>query len=132
MSPQVISRKLALLTTYTHDLRELHQAGQVEQNHYAVERLVQVIVEVMYDIVSHWLADQGLCQADSYADVFKEAGERKLITPQLAASLARAGRMRNLLVHMYEAVDLQKLQAAIPQALSDVDEFTRQVQLSLK
>lgn len=131
MSPEVIERKLALLRSYRDDLAKAAGAAPIEENHYAVERLIQLIVEAMYDVVSHWLSLRGCVQPDSYAEVFLEAGARKLITPDLAASLALAGRMRNLLVHAYERIDLKQLQAVIPGAIRDADEFVRQIQQGL-
>jgi len=127
VSPEVIQRKLALLRTYCKDLREYVAADTVQANHYAVERLVQLIVETMYDVASHWLARGGYVHPDSYAEVFVEAGRRKLLSEVLASSLTAAARMRNLLVHLYERIDTSKLQAALPQLLDDAGEFVRQV-----
>lgn len=123
MSPEVFQRKLALLRGYRADLKAIGAAGPIEQNHYAVERLIQLIVECMYDIVSHWLADHGHVHPDTYAEVFQEAAKQRLLSPALAESLAHAARMRNLLVHGYERIDLGKLAAAVPTALTDTDRF---------
>lgn len=127
MSPQVISRKLAYLQSYLNDLKALADRGAIKENHYASERLIQLIVETMFDIMSHWLASRGFSSSDSYAEVVTEAGRRGLITPELSDRLLPAARMRNLLVHMYEQIDLDKLQQAVPSALDDAGEFIRQV-----
>jgi uncharacterized protein YutE (UPF0331/DUF86 family) len=127
MSPQVISRKLAYLQSYLNDLQVLADHGEIKENHYASERLIQLIVETMFDIMSHWLTSKGFSSSDSYAEVVAEAGQRGMITPALADRLLPAARMRNLLVHMDERIDLEKLQQAVPSALEDAREFIRQV-----
>jgi len=127
MSPEVIQRKLAMLIAYRSDLEKTVSSGPIEDTHYAVERLFQLIVECMYDIASHWLALRGDVHPDSYVEVFQEAGKKGLLAPVLASSLASAARMRNLLVHVYERIDLGKIQEAIPSLLADAQEFLRQV-----
>jgi uncharacterized protein YutE (UPF0331/DUF86 family) len=127
MSPQVISRKLALLRTYLNDLKALADRGTVREDHYATERLIQLIVETMFDLMSHWLTARGLLAPDGYAEVVLESGRRGLITEDLSRRLLPAARMRNLLVHMYEQIDLDKLQEAIPSVFQDTQEFIRQV-----
>lgn len=127
MSPEVIQRKLALLRTYRKDIAEYVAAGTVQANHYAVERLVELIVECMYDLISHWLSSRGYAHPDTYAEVFLEAGRRNLVTAELAESLAKGARMRNLLAHVYERIDLNVLEKAVPGILKDVDAFIAQV-----
>jgi uncharacterized protein YutE (UPF0331/DUF86 family) len=131
MSPEVIERKLAMLGAYRTDLELQAASAPIEKAHYAVERLIQLIVERMYDVCSHWLADRGFVHPDSYAEVFEEAGAKGFLTAALAGNLASAARMRNLLVHAYERIDLEKLSMAIPSLLADSLEFTRQAQAFL-
>ncbi len=125
MSPQVTARKLALLRTYLHDLHAFENT--VRENHYAVERLVQLIVESMMDILLHRLASMGLVGPDTYAEVVILAGQHALISRELGDSLKLAGRMRNLLVHGYEGIDLAKMEQALPIIFRDGEQFIREV-----
>lgn len=125
MSPQVTARKLALLKTYLQDLRSFEKT--VRENHYAVERLIQLIVESMMDILLHRLASTGVVGPETYAEVVVQAGEHGLISRELADSLRLAGRMRNLLVHGYEGIDLTKMEQALPIIFRDGERFVREV-----
>jgi uncharacterized protein YutE (UPF0331/DUF86 family) len=127
MSPEVLARKLALLRTYVSDLAAYDRARTVKENHYAVERIIQLIVEGMYDMMSHWLTARHHVSPDSYQDVLAEAARRSFISQDLARRLVNASKMRNLLVHAYEHIDLDKLEKAIPAILADVDDFLTHV-----
>ena len=98
-----------------------------EKDHYAVERLIQLCVEVMSDVSAHWLAVQGFVQPDSYSEVFREVGRRGLLPESLAQSLTNALKMRNLIVHVYEKIDWNRIREAIPIILRDVSAFISEV-----
>ncbi|MCK4626518.1 MAG: DUF86 domain-containing protein [Phycisphaerae bacterium] len=127
MSPAVTERKLALLSTYHSDLAAYDETGFPKEDHYAIERLIQLCVEVMSDIGTHWLAVQGFVQPDSYSEVFRELGYRGLLPESLAQSLANAAKMRNLIVHVYERIDWRLIQKAMPIILRDVSDFINEV-----
>ena len=131
MSPEVIERKLAMLKAYRQDLGAYDDAGSIHADHYAVERLIQLIVECMCDVLSRWLAMKGLAHPDSYTQLFAEAAERKALSAELAGRLTNAAKMRNLLVHAYERIDLAIVAKSVPQLLTDADEFIRQVEQDL-
>lgn len=131
MSPAVIERKLAMLNKYHADLAAYVESGLPEEDHYAIERLIQLCVEVMYDISAHWLAVQGFVQPDSYAEMFREAGHRGLLPESLAQSLANAAKMRNLIVHVYERIDWRRIREALPIILQDVAKFVGEVSARL-
>jgi len=81
----------------------------------------------MMDILLHRLASMGLVGPDTYAEVVILAGQHALISRELGDSLKLAGRMRNLLVHGYEGIDLAKMEQALPIIFRDGEQFIREV-----
>ena len=69
----------------------------------------------------------GLVGPDTYAEVVILAGQHALISRELGDSLKLAGRMRNLLVHGYEGIDLAKMEQALPIIFRDGEQFIREV-----
>lgn len=65
MFPDVLARKLAKLHVFLSDLRPYEGASisAVEADHYRVERLLQLLVEVATDILAHELANLGVVPA---------------------------------------------------------------------
>ena len=127
MAPEVVSRKLSQLETYLTELRRhlgrpLPDSGDAR---YAVERLVQLVVEVLADLVSHLLAEAGAPPAATYRDLFTAAGAAGLLPAELARRLATAAALRNLIVHVYGRIDPAQLAAALPDLVADADAAAR-------
>jgi uncharacterized protein YutE (UPF0331/DUF86 family) len=126
LSPDVLARKLAKLRVFLSDLRPYEGASPptVEEDHYQVERLLQLLVEVATDILAHELARLGVVPA-SYRDTVRKAVEEGLLPEELGESLERAAGLRNLLVHLYEDLDMEILAASVEPALNDFGEFLK-------
>jgi uncharacterized protein YutE (UPF0331/DUF86 family) len=74
-------------------------------------------------LAAHWLADAGLDVPQSYAEVFRRLGERGVIDPDLAARLAAAAGLRNLVAHRYGALDWQRIHELAATRLDDLLAF---------
>lgn len=126
MSPDVLARKLERLSVYLAHMRR-HRgrtAAEIRQDPYEVERLLELVVQVALDIIAHLLSEQGVTPSSDRA-AFEEAGRRGLLPQTLAARLADAAGLRNVLVHLYEDVDYEIIAGSIPGALTDFGEFVR-------
>lgn len=124
MTRDVLLRKLARLRTYLADL-EPHagrSAADVADDAYEVERLLELLVQVTVDIVTHELAERGVVP-ETYRRAFLRAGDEGLIPADLAASLADAAGFRNILVHLYEDIDYEVVAASIGPAIRDFTRF---------
>jgi uncharacterized protein YutE (UPF0331/DUF86 family) len=120
----VLSRKLNRLRTYLSDLapHSGRSADDLLEDPYEVERLLELVVQVAADIVKHDLAERGVIP-ESYRAAFVDAGRLALIPIALAARLADAAGLRNILVHLYEKIDYDIVAASIDRALTDFSEF---------
>lgn len=124
MAPEVILRKLEILRRLVMDLR-LHENAsldEVEKEHYRIERILELLATSAADLLQHILGEREII-AHSYREVFRKAGEDKLITASLAERLENAAGMRNVLVHLYDEIDLAILRQSISEALRDFPEL---------
>lgn len=71
-------------------------------------------------VATHWLADAGLDMPQAYADVFRRLGERGLLDRDLAARLAAAAGLRNLIAHRYAALDWRRVHELATTRLDDL------------
>jgi uncharacterized protein YutE (UPF0331/DUF86 family) len=124
VAPDVLLRKLAYLRQLLADLAPYQGAsiGTVEAEHYKLERLLELLVMAASDIVHHLLGEQGI-MVTSYRDAFRRAGEEGMLPQELAQDLQKAAGMRNILVHLYEAIDYSILHESIEPALRDFTQF---------
>jgi len=73
-------------------------AAEVLQDHYAVERIFELLVMTASDIVFHLLAARDI-HPGSYRESFKLAAEQGILPAILADRLGDAAGMRNIIAH---------------------------------
>lgn len=120
MAPDVVARKLGYLRSLLADLREHAGAGpdDIAREHYRVERILELLVTAAADLLTHLLAEEGE-PPGTYRETFRRAGEAGLIGPELSERLQKAAGMRNVLVHLYEEIDLGIVREAVENAIQD-------------
>jgi uncharacterized protein YutE (UPF0331/DUF86 family) len=90
-----------------------------------LERVVQSCV----DLAAHIGSDFDDMSVLSAASVFLELAKRKVISTDLAESLARAAGFRNLLVHRYASIDWQRVYVFVTTQLGLFRTFVQQVEV---
>ncbi len=105
------------------DLAEVDAAGppSLADNRmlrHGVERILTQLVELATTINEHVAGARLQRVATSYRESFELAEECGLIDKQLRDDLLPSIGMRNILVHEYLEIDLQKVVTAVPLALS--------------
>jgi uncharacterized protein YutE (UPF0331/DUF86 family) len=79
-----------------------------------------VALQECLSLAAHWLADAGLDVPQSYAQVFERLGERGVVAPDLAARLAAASGLRNLVAHRYGVLDWRRIHEIATTRLDDL------------
>jgi uncharacterized protein YutE (UPF0331/DUF86 family) len=129
----VLSRRLL---TLTECLAELARPGAADPAalardpmlRAAVERWLQLAVEACIDIGTHVAAAEGWTPAGSARDVFLVLANHGKVPLELAQRLGSAAGMRNVLVHDYVAVDLQRIAHVVKHDLGDLRQFATLVE----
>jgi len=94
----------------------------------AVERWLQVAVEACIDIATHVVAAEGWTPAGSARDAFLVLANHGKVSLELAQRLGSAAGLRNVLVHDYVAVDLQRIAHAVEHDVGDLRQFAALVE----
>lgn len=116
----VMERKLAALKTFIDDLNHYAELGSTgrRREHYAIERLLQLLCETSADIGLQFLkAKRKGVLASSYREVFELLRESADLPAEMALQLVSACGMRNVLTHLYDTIDLDRVIAAVDPAL---------------
>jgi uncharacterized protein YutE (UPF0331/DUF86 family) len=82
-----------------------------------------VAVEAAIDIVNHLISKNSYRIPEDYADTFRVLTENGVFPAEFGERLAQMARSRNRLVHLYWAVDIQKLHRILCESLGDFNLF---------
>lgn len=102
---EIFIGKLNYLKNYYEELKcfeslNFNQYIQDKIKRRAIERLLQLIVEVACDINSFVLSKSGIV-GESYHDSFVKMGEAGTLEKDVAMKLARTTGLRNRIIHEY-------------------------------
>lgn len=94
---------------------------------HAVERMLTQVVDLSVSVNGHVVAARLGRAPVSYRQSFLDAAEAGVLPHELAERLGPAVGMRNLLVHEYATIDLDRVVAAVPEAVVDVGDYVQAV-----
>jgi len=134
----IVSERLILLRNETAYLKQ--EAAHVSsferyQNNVrlkkAVERSLQVSVEICLDVGRRIVALDGFRYPDDNQDVFRVLAEEQVIPRDLLETLLDMARFRNLIVHDYARIDDARVYGILKKRLADLDAFAEAVRAYL-
>ena len=132
---ETVRRHLATLDAALHQLRR-HAGRSVAvlrsdlDERWAVERGLQVCAQSALDVATHLVAAAG-GDAPDYASAIDRLAELGLLSPEFAGRFRAMAGFRNVLVHGYLEVDLERLHRVLNEHLDDFVAFAAQVERSL-
>jgi uncharacterized protein YutE (UPF0331/DUF86 family) len=91
--------------------------------HGAAERYLHLSIECLLDIGNHIIADRGYSKPETYSDIFRILSEENIISPVLLQELEGMAAFRNLLVHDYVRLDLDRVYRIIQEKLPHLNEL---------
>lgn len=130
----VVRRHLLALDAAVQQLR--HHAGQPlaaldADAQWAVERGLQLCAQNALDIATH-LAASGGRDAPDYASAIDVLGELGILPTGFARQFRGVAGFRNVLVHGYLGVDLERVHTLLNSGLDDFVEFARHIERFLE
>ena len=126
----VIAQKLQALDTVLAELRTLGVVSAKTlrsdwQQQRAIERNLQVLVEVVIDVCQRLVTVTGQSPATSGTDAIERCIQMGALTPD--ENYSRMVRLRNFLVHRYEHIDPDILANMVNRHLSDFEKFRNEI-----
>ena len=130
VEPDVIARRLLSLS---EALKELERPAAADARalagdavlRAAMERWLQVAVEACMDVAYHVVASEGWTPPESGRAAFASLAAHGKMSLDLAARLGSAAALRNVLVHDYVSVDLERLARVVRDDLGDLRTFAQ-------
>jgi uncharacterized protein YutE (UPF0331/DUF86 family) len=128
MNPAPLTRRLLALQDSLAELARPQAAVAAELVadrvlRAAVERWLQIAVEACVDVAYARIAAEGWTPPETARSAFVVLASHGVLAPELALRLGRAVGMRNILVHDYVDVDVERLAAIVRDDLGDLRTF---------
>ena len=122
-------RVTEFLRLLSDDLKTLREKTEIPKEIYRgsrdlqaiVERRLQTATESCINVGNHLIARLGLRPPADYADVFRVMGEAQLLPADLIDQMTDMARFRNLLVHVYWAIDHEKVYDSLRSRLATLE-----------
>jgi len=127
-----VSRKIGSMKKYVDFLRSYQSVTKerLEEDYElrsAIERNFHLAIESALDIGEIIISAEDFEKPEDYKSVILILGKHKVIPIDFAERFAKAVGLRNILVHMYEEVDIEKLHSYLQNNLGDFDEFAKYI-----
>lgn len=129
---EIISAKIKDIENYLKELEPILALPNREiASHYeklrTVERDFQLIVDTILDINSHIIAANKLPISDDYQQTFVILAQKNILSPVLAEKIAPVTGLRNLIVHKYGEVDMERFFNALKDNIYQFDEYVEEI-----
>lgn len=125
---ELLTAKLQELERYLKNLKKYQGiSSNVLENDldqlWIIQRGLQLCIQLVLDIGNHILAEAGISVRE-YAEIFPELARLKVISEEFARSAKGMAGLRNLLVHEYSELDMDKLVEVLNNRLDDFRRFS--------
>lgn len=132
-SPVDKDRGTEFLRLISEDLQALQGKAHVSRDTYVNSRDLQAIVERRLhtategciNIGNHLVARLALRAPQDYADVFRVLADADILPREFVQQMMEMATLRDLLVHVYWAVDHERVYASLPARLATLESFVR-------
>jgi uncharacterized protein YutE (UPF0331/DUF86 family) len=132
--PELVAKKLAFIETCVRELRTLARPERIADDlreERFVEHTLQLAIQAALDVGSHVVSDDRLGEPDTNRDVFRLLGRAGVVSVDLASRLEQMAGFRNVVVHLYQDVDLGIVRDVVDNRLGDLLDFAAAIRRSL-
>lgn len=124
----VVASRLQRLQEYLGTLRavqkiELEKFKKDPFVHGTAERYLHLSIECLLDIGNHVISDRGFRKPETYSEILEILAEEGVVSLELSRRMAGMAAFRNVLVHDYLRLDLDKVYKVINDHLKDFEEL---------
>ncbi len=137
LNKDLVYRRMKDLANYLDEIEPLianpleeYQKDYVKR--HAVEKLIELIVEIASDINRMIIEGKQGTSAESYFITFSQLGELKILPQELSSRLASTTGLRNRLVHHYEDVEHKIVYHSAVRLLKDYRQYFQLIEKYLQ
>ncbi len=132
MDKDLLLKYLKELKSNLQKLKKINVKDAEELNNniekqWSVLHGLQIIIRNMLDIGNGILSYLGVTDIDTYKEIVIKLGENNVIPNDFAENIKDITGFRNILVHGYTSVDMDKVYSILKNRLEDIDKFIKYI-----
>lgn len=131
---ELVAKKLAFVETCVRELRTLARPERIAEDvreQRFVEHTLQLAIQAALDVASHLVSDERLGEPETNRDVFRLLERAGIVPSELGTRLELMAGFRNVVVHLYQEVDLGIVRDVVENHLDDLLEFVATIRQRL-
>lgn len=121
---RLILRELDLLSTFRQI--EINAESELLKQH-ALCHSMQNLISAVIDICQHIATESGK-EYSSYYQSIQVLGDLGVLDPEFADDFARVAKLRNVLVHLYDDINIEHLYSLMPKLIDHTKRFLLAIQ----
>ncbi len=130
---ETIRERLRKMREILLNLMDVRQVSRREflasyRHYWLAERGLQLAAEAVFDIGNHILAGHFNLHSSNYEDVIQKLTEQGVLSSRLREELRGLGGFRNVLVHGYLDVDMDRVWTILHQELDRFEAFAQAIE----
>ncbi len=134
---EVIIKKLQELNRCLKELENLKNISSKDffsslDKQWTVCHGLQLSIQILIDVGNHILASIGANQIEDYVDIIDRLGKKGIIPSEFAQAIRGMVGLRNILIHEYAKIDLDKIYEILQKRLGDFYSFIEYIDQFIK
>jgi uncharacterized protein YutE (UPF0331/DUF86 family) len=132
--PELVAKKLAFIETCVRELQTMARPDRIPDDlreERFVEHTLQLAIQAALDVGSHVVSDERLGEPETSRDVFRLLGRAGYVPAELLGRLEQMAGFRNVVVHLYQDVDLGIVRDVVEHHLGDLLGFVAAIRRKL-
>jgi uncharacterized protein YutE (UPF0331/DUF86 family) len=125
----VIEKKRRIIVDEMKVLKEAQRLYQEKGPNSIVEHALmhamQNCISAIIDIAQHVTSEKLGRSPESYSEAIRDLGLAGVLEKEFADRFARVAKLRNVLVHLYDSVDIAFLFSLVPMFIKDTTTFLK-------
>ncbi len=128
----LINRKVILLLQLKKELlnygiTSLEEFKKNQKDQKATQKSLQEMIEICMDIGKHIISDQGFIFPEDGKAIFTILEDNNVLSKKVTKRMHNMVGFRNVIVHLYERVDLEIVYGVYKKHLKDFDLFIKEI-----
>ena len=108
-------------------IRDVKELNTNIEKQWSILHGLQIVIQGILDIGNGILSYLGVTDIDTYREIIIKLGENKILPVDFTDDIKNIAGFRNILIHGYTSVDMEKVYFIVKNKLENIDRFIKYI-----